>query len=135
MAEKCVASAAALLWHALPFTGADEQRRHQWLVYRTSPVQRMLLLLPSNKLFCAKGLRGRREYSCSLRPTAHTGLPSMLGACSCSVCCCCLNYSKFVLLTLEVFGSALGHKEGSVYLYVSFPPLLLTPEYLSDSWR
>lgn len=40
-----------------------------------------------------------------------------------------------MLLTLEVFGSALGHKEGSLHLYVSFPLLLLTHEYLSNSWR
>lgn len=40
-----------------------------------------------------------------------------------------------MLLTLEVFGSALGHKEISLYLYVSFPLLLLTLGYLSDYWQ
>lgn len=53
MAGECVASAAVLLWHAFPFTGADEQRRHWWLMYRTLPVQPVLLLLLSNKLLRA----------------------------------------------------------------------------------
>lgn len=77
----------------------------------------------------------RKKGIFMLCPAAWTGLPGMLGAYSCSACCCHLSRRQVVLLTLEVFGSALGHKEGSLHLYVSFPLLLLTCEYLSNSWR
>lgn len=134
MVEERVASAAALLCHALPFGGVDGQRMRQWLVHRTLPIQPTLLLVLFSKLLCVKGLRGRRKCSCCPRPAVWTGLPSMLPAVfvavSWAVESCASNSGGFLF-------SLWSQREQSSSLCVFSPHFAYTwiPQWFQDGKR